>query len=42
MVLILGLYLYLLKKEQQIEKRQTILGYEEKNSYSQKIQFLNN
>ena len=34
MVLILGLYLWMLKKEQQAEKKQQVLGYEDKNSYS--------
>lgn len=44
MVLILGLYMYLLRKEKMRAKRAPVLGYEDKKSnlYSQKLKFLDN
>lgn len=42
MVLVLGTYLFLLKKEIQNDKKTTMLGYEDKNIYSEKLNFLEN
>lgn len=42
MVLVLTVYLILLRKEIQNEKKQPVLGYEDKNIYSEKLHFLEN
>lgn len=42
MVLVLGVYFVLLKREIQNDKKTSILGYEDKNVYSEKLHFLEN
>ena len=42
MVLVLSVYFVLLKKEIQNDKKTSMLGYEDKNIYSEKLNFLEN
>lgn len=42
MVLVLGVYFVLLKKEIQNDNKTSMLGYEDKNIYSEKLNFLEN
>jgi hypothetical protein len=42
MVIVLAVYFVLLKRELQNEKKTAVLGYEDKNIYSEKLNFLEN